>query len=696
MRPQSLIQLFASVETLPGIAGRMAKAFGRLGIERVRDLVFHLPSGVNKYPLKSSVKSCIPGQTAALEVTVVEHVPKPSNRLPYKVVCVDSQGTTIDLIYFHAYQNTLTKQFPLNSRKLIAGTVETFMGQYQMPHPEKVWPVQQAAQWREVEPTYPLTAGISQGQTQKFVRLALDRIPTLPEWLSPDMLQSKGWTSWGKSLQQIHSPSQETDVDPTFPARQRMAFDELLSHQLALGLIRKQNRSLPGKARRATGELQAKVLAECGFILTGSQQQVLNEIGQDLSSPMRMTRLLQGDVGSGKTLVGLLAMVHVIEAGFQAALLVPTEVLAEQHYVSISQLTEAAGIRTALLTGRIKGKARQKIYDELLAGEIDIIIGTHALIQDTVNFKDLGMVVIDEQHRFGVEQRAKLTQKGDNVDILVMTATPIPRTLMLTSYGDLQVSKLTEKPAGRRDIQTNVMSLQKLSEVYEGLKRVLERGEKIYWVCPLVEESEVLDLAAATNRYEDLLKWFGNETVGLVHGQMKGPEKYTAMDTFKNGSTQILVSTTVIEVGVDVPEATVIIIEHAERFGLSQLHQLRGRVGRNDLPSSCLLLYGPAWSAMTKERFQVMRQTNDGFRIAEEDLRLRGGGDVLGTKQSGLPQYHFADLYFHYGLLREAHTTAEKILHESPDLSGVQGEALRTLLYLFDHDRTTPLLRAAA
>ncbi len=696
MRPQSLVQLFASVETLPGIAGRMAKALARLGIERVRDLVFHLPSGVNKYPMKSSLQSCIPGQTAAFEITVIEHIPKPSNRLPYKVVCVDSQGVPIHLIYFHAYRNTLTQQFPLNGRKLIAGTVESFMGQYQMPHPEKVWPAQRIAQWREVEPTYPLTAGISQGHTQKFVKLALDRIPTLPEWLPPVVLQSKGWTSWDESLKQIHNPTQETDVDPTFPARQRMAFDELLSHQLALSLIRKQNQLLPGHVRQATGELRTKILAECGFTLTGSQQHVLKEIGEDLSSPTRMTRLLQGDVGSGKTLVGLLAMAHVIEAGSQTALLVPTEVLAQQHYASISQTTKTAGIRTALLTGRIKGKARQKIYDELQAGEIDIIIGTHALIQDTVNFKNLGLVVIDEQHRFGVEQRAKLTQKGDHVDILVMTATPIPRTLMLTSYGDLQVSKLTEKPAGRRDIQTNVMSLQKLSEVYEGLKRVLERGEKIYWVCPLVEESEALDLAAATKRYEDLVQWYGAEIVGLVHGQMKGPDKDAAMEAFKSGSTQILVSTTVIEVGVDVPEATVIIIEHAERFGLSQLHQLRGRVGRNDLHSSCLLLYGPAWSAMTKERFQVMRQTNDGFRIAEEDLRLRGGGDVLGTKQSGLPQYHFADLFFHYGLLQEAHAIAEQILQDNPDLSGLQGEALRTLLYLYDHDRTTPLLRAAA
>jgi ATP-dependent DNA helicase RecG len=696
MRPNSLIQLFASIETLPGIGGRLGKAFAKLGIKRVRDLAFHTPSGINTYPIKNSVKACIPGQTAALEVTVLEHIPRPNSRQPYKVVCADTQGTVIHLIYFHAYPNTLIRQFPLNARKLIAGTVENFMGQYQIPHPEKVWPIQRADQWQEVEATYPLTAGIGQGQIQKFVSMALDRLPDLPEWLPAMFRSNKEWPSWLEALNTIHAPSNEADLDPTTATRKRMAFDELLSHQLALYLIRQKIKGTPGSPRQATGIMQKKIVDAFGFQLTLSQEKVLEEIFQDLSSPQRMTRLLQGDVGSGKTLVGLLAMAHVIEAGYQTALLVPTEVLAQQHFASISQVADQAGVRLALLTGRIKGKARQKIYDDLKAGEIDLIIGTHALIQDAVEFKDLGLVVIDEQHRFGVEQRAKLTQKGKDVDILVMTATPIPRTLMLTSYGDLQVSKLTEKPAGRQDIQTHVMSLQKLDEVYEGLKRVLQRGEKIYWVCPLVEESEVLDLAAAADRYEDLLKWFGPEKVGLVHGQMKGPEKDQAMDQFKSGDTQILVSTTVIEVGVDVPEATVMIIEHAERFGLSQMHQLRGRVGRNDMACSCLLLYGPAWSAMTKSRFQVMRQTNDGFHIAEEDLRLRGAGDLLGTKQSGLPQYHFADLFYHYELLQQAHDLAQQLLTENPGFEGPQGEALRTLLYLFDHDKHTPLLKAAA
>lgn len=696
MRPHALTHLFASVESLPGIAGKTSKALAKLGMSKVKDLAFHLPSGLNRYPFQPSLRSCTHNQTAALEIQVLEHIPKSNARQPYKIVCADTEGTLIHLVFFHAYLNTLVRQFPLNAKKLIAGNIENFFGQYQMTHPEKIWPASRADQWREVEPTYPLTAGVSQGHMQKFVSMALDRLPNLPEWLPEDVKTKHNWPRWFEALMSLHSPKSEADIEPHTPARKRLAFDELLSHQLGLAMIRKQNSESPGQARQAEGKLRAKVLAAFGFDLTDAQSHALGEITQDLEAPRSMMRLLQGDVGSGKTLVALLALSHVIEAGYQGALLVPTEVLAQQHYATVSAIAEQAGLRIALLTGRIKGKARQKIYEDLQDGHIDLVVGTHALIQDDVHFKDLGLVVIDEQHRFGVEQRARLTQKGHQVDILVMTATPIPRTLMLTSYGDLDVSRMHGKPKGQKDIQTHVMSLQKLNEVYEGVKRVLEKGEQVYWVCPLVEESEALDLAAATDRYDDLVKWFGPEALGLVHGQMKGPEKDQAMEDFKTGKTRILVSTTVIEVGIDVPMATAIIIEHAERFGLSQLHQLRGRVGRNNLDCFCLLLYGPAWSASTKARFQIMRKTNDGFLIAEEDLKLRGGGDLLGTKQSGLPSYHFADLDVHFDLLLEAHQLARELLRDDPTLNGQNGDTIRTLMHLFDHDRMAPLYKAAA
>lgn len=695
-RPDYLIPLFASVSNLTGVGGHLAKTFGRLGIERVMDLVYHLPTGLNRYPLRTSLSDSPTGGALAIVVTVVEHVIASRPGKPYKIYVTDSKGLGLELTFFRAYPKTLQEKFPVGAQRLIAGTVDTYMGQYRMTHPDKVLPPGIAETWSEVEPTYPLTAGLTQGQAQKFTKDALKRLPTLPEWIPADVLQSHGWTSWKESLLKTHAPQTEADLEVWSPARERLAFDEMLAQQLSLKLVRTQNQMRPGRTRKGTGVVKDQILKTFGYPLTASQVTVLSEIEGDLASPSKMMRLLQGDVGSGKTLVSLLAIASAIESGCQAALLVPTEVLANQHYATLQKLCSDTPLRIELLTGSIKGKKRKEIYEALAMGQIDLLVGTHALIQEAVEFKNLGFVVIDEQHRFGVEQRLKLTQKGVDVDILIMTATPIPRTLMLTSYGDLEISKMTEKPCNRKDISTRILSSQRIPEVCEGLRRVFERGEKCYWVCPLIEESEAFDLAAAVSRYEELKEIFGENTVRLMHGQMTPDEKSQVMDDFKYGDVKLLVATTVIEVGVDVPQATAIIIERAERFGLSQLHQLRGRVGRNDLECFCLLLYGQPFTTQAQDRLKIMRDTNDGFLIAEEDLRLRGGGDLMGTRQSGLPGYRVADPLFQSALLTEAHALAETIYREDPLLTSPQGQALRVLLQLFECDKSATLLRQAA
>jgi ATP-dependent DNA helicase RecG len=488
---------------------------------------------------------------------------------------------------------------------------------------------------------------------------------------------------WKTALQKVHTPQNAQELDFSHPLRQRLAFDELFADQLALGLMRKIQ--LSGKSISSQGLLKSKILQAFGHSLTQGQTQALTEIEADLAAPTRMVRLLQGDVGSGKTLVAFLAMAHAIEAGFQTALLVPTEILASQHLQTLTNLAQSVGIEVALLTGRQKGKAA--LYEGLATGKIQLVVGTHALLQEAVKFSNLGLVVIDEQHRFGVEQRLHLTAKGDSVDVLVMTATPIPRTLCLTAYGDVAVSRILDKPQGRQPIQTRVLGLNRLDEVVEGLSRLLLQGQKIYWVCPLVEESEVLDLAAATDRYDSLKTLFGEDKVGLVHGKQKADEKDAVMTRFKEGPSQILVATTVIEVGIDVKEANYIIIEHAERFGLAQLHQLRGRVGRGEKEAHCLLLYGYPLSDIAKQRLNIMRETADGFRIAEEDLRLRGGGDLLGLKQSGLPSYKLADPFTCGPLLEKAHQEAQTLLQEDPHLQTPRGQAARMLLYLFGQEK---------
>jgi ATP-dependent DNA helicase RecG len=567
-----------------------------------------------------------------------------------------------------------------------------------MTHPDIITPVSERDAVMQVHPIYPLTEGLSQNVLRRTIVEAVGRTPELPDWLDPAFAAQRDWPGWHEAIVSVHEPSDLADLDSNQLAHQRLAYDELLASQLAIGLVRARTRKRPGLPTIGDGSLRAKAVDALPFEMTVSQHQAIDDIISDMASDTRMLRLLQGDVGSGKTVVALMAMLNAIEEGRQAALMAPTEILARQHFATIAPLAKAIGVSAVLLTGRDKGKARQEILGRFASGKTSIAVGTHALFQQDIAFNDLALAVVDEQHRFGVHQRLLLAEKGAAVDVLLMTATPIPRTLMLAVYGDLDESRLTEKPAGRLPIDTRTIPLSRLNEVVAAVGRKLAEGAKVYWVCPLVEESESIDLAAATARHTALAEIFG-ERVGLVHGQLGSCEKDAAMNRFTGTAKgtppiDLLVATTVIEVGVDVPDATVMVIEHAERFGLAQLHQLRGRIGRSDKPSTCLLVYTNESSKTARSRLTILRETDDGFRIAEEDLRLRGAGDLLGTRQSGLPDFHLADLEAHSELLVMARDDAKLIIERDPDLETERGEALRVLLYLFERDAAVRLARA--
>jgi ATP-dependent DNA helicase RecG len=692
MRPEVLNPLFASVTSLPGVGPRFGKLIEHLAGPCAVDLLWHLPNGIIDRSFTPKVREAPAGAIATLKVIVDAHLRPHSPRAPYRVRCRDETGF-LHLVYFHVKGDYLEKLLPVGSVRIVSGRVEHFNNEIQITHPDHIVDPEAAESLKPIEPVYGLTAGLPQRLVQKAVGAALARLPRLPEWLDQSLVRQRGWQAWADALAATHAPESERDLAPESPLRQRLAYDELLAGQLAIALVRAHTRRLAGRAIKAEGKLREKVMTALPFALTNSQRQALAEIGGDMASPLRMLRLLQGDVGSGKTVVALLAMLDAVEAGGQAALMAPTEILARQHFATLSKLGAPAGVTVALLTGREKGGARKSLLERLASGEIGIVVGTHALFQEDVAFKDLTLAVIDEQHRFGVEQRIALSGKGRGVDILVMTATPIPRTLLLTAHGDLDTSRLTEKPAGRKPVATRTLPATRHGEVIEAVRRALAQGAKIYWICPLVEESENVDLAAAEERAVELKSLFG-ERVGLVHGRMKGADKDRTMEAFASGGIELLVATTVIEVGVDVADATVMVIEHAERFGLAQLHQLRGRIGRGDRPSACLLVYAAPLGETAKARLTLLRETEDGFRIAEEDLRLRGGGEVLGTRQSGLPELRLADLVAHAELLAVARDDARLVLSRDPELETPRGQALRLLLYLFQRELAVRYVRS--
>jgi len=692
VRPQVLFPLFAPVTSLPGIGPRFGKLLEGLCGPHVADLLWHPPSALIDRRFHPKVIEAPAGRIATLTVTVDAHARPFHPRQPYRVRCRDETGF-LHLVFFHAKGDYLERILPIGAVRVVSGRVEHFNNQIQITHPDHILDAAEAEKLPAIEPVYPLTAGLPLRTLQKAVAAALSRAPALPEWTEPTLLAERKWPSWREAVLALHAPASEADLLRAAPERERLAYDELMASQLAIALLRAHTKRLPGRALKAPGVLREKAIAALPYKLTASQRQASAEIAGDMAATHRMLRLLQGDVGSGKTVVALIAMLDAVEAGAQAALMAPTEILARQHHATLSALAAPAGVDVVLLTGREKGKARETLLEGLRSGETRIAVGTHALFQEGVEFKDLALAVIDEQHRFGVEQRAALSAKGKGVDILAMTATPIPRTLMLAAYGDMEHSRLTEKPAGRKPIATRTVPLARLDEVVAAIDRALAGGAKVYWICPLVEESEQVDLAAADERQAYLKERFGNR-VGLVHGRMKGLQKDAAMEQFAHGDIDLLVATTVVEVGVDVPEATVMVIEHAERFGLAQLHQLRGRIGRADKASACLLLYGQPLGETAKQRLAILRETDDGFRIAEEDLRLRGAGEVLGTRQSGLPEFRLADLLAHAPLIETARDDARLVLHRDPELTSPRGQALRTLLYLFERDAAARYLRS--
>ncbi len=690
-RPEPLFPLFASLETLDGVGPKTATAFSALNVERPKDLLFLLPhSGIDR-ARKNSVRDVIPPTTITVEVTVGGHFPPRSKGKPYRVMVRDA-AFEFQLVFFHARGDYLTKLLPTGQKRLVSGRVEIFDGIAQMVHPDHVLRPEDAGELPLFEPVYPLVAGVTQKSVQRAALSAIARAPALAEWIDGPLKAREGWPDWLDAVKIAHAPTTNADIAATAPARQRLAYDELFAHQLTLSLARASLRRGKGVASLGTGRRQTLVLQSLPYAPTAAQSRAIAEIAADMAAPLRMNRLLQGDVGSGKTLVAFQALLIAVEAGGQGVMMAPTEILARQHHESLGPLAKAAGVTLVLLTGRDKGSERSAKLAALAGGHTDILVGTHAVFQKDVIFHDLRLAVVDEQHRFGVAQRMELGAKGDAADVLVMTATPIPRSLALATHGDMDVSVLDEKPAGRKPVKTALISTERIDEVVAHLAKAVAEGRQSYWVCPLVEDSEVLDYASAEARFQHLRAALGDGVAGLVHGQMPPSDKDAAMARFVAGDTKVLVATTVIEVGVNVPNASIMVIERAETFGLSQLHQLRGRVGRGAAQSTCLMLYQAPLGEAGIRRLTVLRDTEDGFRIAEEDLAMRGAGDLIGTAQSGLPRFRVADLERQAALMAVAQSDARKLLADDPDLTTPRGRAARTLLWLLDQDRAILLI----
>ena len=692
MSADPLVPLFRPLTTLhgvgPTVAGLMKRATGG---ERVIDLLFHLPESYldrrDRPTLKQALLAAKPGQVVTVAVEVVRHQEPANPRQPWRVVVTDGTGFA-ELVFFHAHR---AQDMPVGAKLVVSGKLERFSNQVTFPHPDYIVPADQADRIPAIEPVWRLTAGLWPRQVGRAVAQVLERIPALPEWHDAALLRRERWPGFGDALRALHAPPAPPVGELLeSPARRRLAYDELLAGQVATALMRGRVRARPGRMLSGDGALRREALQRFGHKPTRSQEQAVAEIDRDLGSDRRMLRLLQGDVGSGKTLVALMAMLRAVEAGAQAALMAPTEVLARQHHRTLSAL---APVPVSILTGNVKGKARTALLAGLADGSVPMVVGTHALFQKHVEFRDLGLAVIDEQHRFGVDQRLELGDKGETTDVLVMTATPIPRTLLLTQWGEMEISRLSGKPAGRQPIRTTLHSLETMGDVLDGVARMLDAGGRVYWVCPLVVENQELDIAAAEERFASLRQRFG-AVVGLAHGQQTPEARDAALADFASGRVRLLVATTVVEVGVDVPEASVMVVEHAERFGLAQLHQLRGRVGRGAAASFCLLLHEARLGGTARRRLALLRDTDDGFVIADEDFRLRGGGDALGTRQAGLPGWKLADPVVHEGLLHMAHRDASLLFQKDANLEGERGRAVRLLLRVFERREAMRTLAA--
>lgn len=681
MRPDILNPLFAEITALKGVGPALAKPLDRLGLARVVDVAFHLPTGWIDRVARDELMVSDVGRVITITLTPRDYR-MGAGRGPTRVQATDARGNYVSLTYFGGNSGWVKKLLPLGEPRRVSGRLDQYGQDLQIVHPDLSEP---GEEFREREPIYPLSEGLTSRRLSALAAQALVRAPDLPEWIEPSLKTQRGWPDWKAALERIHADPADAK------ARERLAYDEVFANQLAMNLVRADTRRRKGRALRGDGRLRDQL--RLPYSLTGAQARTVAEIEGDLVQDAPMLRLLQGDVGSGKTLVAAFALLIAVEAGAQGAMLAPTEILARQHYETLRRTLAGLPVTVAVLTGRDKGRVREATLMGLADGSIDILVGTHAIFQEAVRYRDLSLVVVDEQHRFGVAQRLLLQEKGRSPHLLAMTATPIPRTLTLAQYGEMDVSRLDEMPPGRQPIETRVVSEDRLDEVVNALGRHLSEGGQAYWVCPLVEESEKSDLAAAEARAEALRHRFGDK-VGLVHGRMKPVEKDAVMEAFAGGRTGVLVATTVIEVGVDVPNATLIVIEAADRFGLAQLHQLRGRVGRGGGLSRCLLLRGGTLSETSRARLALMRESNDGFRIAEEDLRLRGGGEMLGTRQSGEAGFRIATPDMLPDLLQTAQDDTRLLIDRDGGLAGPRGAAARNALYLFDRDAGVALLRS--
>lgn len=690
-RPEILFPLFGDLGGLKGVGPKTADTLGHMGIMAPRDLLYTLPHSVVDRRLRDTVQGADLPATLTVEVEIGAHRPPRTKGGAYRVQVEDAQ-IAFQIVFFHARGDYVSKILPFGARRIVSGKVEYFDGMAQMVHPDHVLMPDEAATLPEYEPVYPLTAGVTQKTMVKAATDALTRAPDLAEWVDPRLMEREDWPSWRAAMEMAHAPQGLGALSLDSPARRRLAYDELMAHQLTLALARAQKRAKPGVETSGNGKLRHKVMTVLPYRPTDAQMRSIDEITDDMASPHRMNRLLQGDVGSGKTLVAFMALLTAVEAGGQGVMMAPTEILARQHLEGLQPLAEDAGVVLELLTGRDKGTERKAKLAALRRGDIQILVGTHAVFQKDVEFADLRLAIIDEQHRFGVRQRLELGRKGQAVDVLVMTATPIPRSLALAQYGDMDVSVLDEKPPGRTPVKTALLSNEQMDGVVERLRQAVAEGRQAYWVCPLVDESEVSDLTSAEERFKRLRALLGEGVVGLVHGQMPPADKDAAMARFVSGQTGVLVATTVIEVGVNVPNASIMVIERAETFGLAQLHQLRGRVGRGAAASTCLLLYQPPLGETGLKRLTTLRETEDGFRISEVDLEMRGAGDVLGTVQSGLPRFQIADLERQANLMETAQDDARKLLLDDPGLVSARGQAARALLYLMKQDQAIQLI----
>ena len=676
MRPKILYKLFSNIISLKGIGPKNARVIERLCGKYVIDLLFHKPSTYIDRRNSPKIVDLEEGKIATIIVTINSHSPSFNKRMPYRINCTDDTGA-ISIVYFNLRGPYLKKIFPVGRQKVISGKFEKFNENFQITHPQHVVDLENLDNVKKIECIYPLTAGLTSKTIQKSINSALINLDPLPEWIPDDKIKGNNWPNWNEAIKKIHNPVNTSDsVNSLF--LERLVFDELLAQQLTIRLIKNKISHTQGVPIKRNNKLIKRLEENLDFSLTNDQLKTIDEISSDQSKPNKMLRLLQGDVGSGKTIVALFAMMQCLENEKRSILMAPTEILAEQHFNTIAKIIDSMDLTCSLITSSTKESHNFKA---------DILIGTHALFQEKVSFDNIGLVVIDEQHKFGVHQRILLNEKaGNECDVLLMTATPIPRTLELAAYGDTDISKIMEKPKNRKEINTKSINISKVEDLKESLNKIISKGEKIYWVCPLVDESEKLQLQSVNERLKDLRSYYSDYSVEIVHGQMQQEDKNSVMQKFKSGKVNILVATSVIEVGIDDPDATVIIIENAERFGLSQLHQLRGRVGRGEKTSTCILLFNGPLTENAKRRIKIMKETNDGFKIAEEDLDIRGAGEILGSKQSGVPNFKLSNLDKHKHLLEEARETAIKTIKDDPQLKSPLGKAQRVLLHLFRND----------